>query len=753
MSTPSQRREAASIFILAVSVAAAVILLTQLPATVRWDASATMAWAVMTAAITVLELFPIHIRYRTETINMSVTDAAWAAGLLLVSPDVLVMSVGAGAVLSQLIRRRPPRKIAFNVGQYLVSISAALVVFSALGGDPGTVTGLGWLPVVPAMAAFLVVNATSVALVVGLTEGRGIATILRRPFVPNLLHFACNTAIGVLAAVLWSTEPTAMPLLLAPVSLSYFAYRSLANVALERDRMRDLYEAGRTLLGPIENSADFYPFLGLVQRMLDATLVEVVVADESELVVHDSAGHTSRRGAEPDDAGRISLGSYLGAAVDSRRDANAQVKVVAGREGARGLLVIHRAAPMTDAEHSVLDALASQLAVMLENHRLFVETLDQARLVDIIGDSSDGVFIVSPDERILSWNPAMEDMSNVPAADAIGRPVLELLSVGDPGGDQVVRLHPVPATARAVPQGAVAGSGLPSETGDAMILGRGPGRRWVRYTKNVMRDRDGGVKAHVVVARDVSAEMEAEQAKREFVATISHELRTPLTPLKGFLLTLLRGTVAISSRERDEYYGIMFDQVTRLERLIEDLLEASRLETAGASVEIRHVELGAVVRQQIREFAQCQPTRPIQMVGPRRNVNVHADPIRVAQVVANLLSNAMKYSPADSPIVVTLSSDEDEALIAVRDQGEGVPADKQDRIFDRFYRIETGLTRRTNGTGLGLYITKRLVEAMGGRIWVDSHHTGGSTFFVTLQRAHRELASVTPAPVTGLLPA
>ena len=229
MSTPGQQRVAASLFILAISVAGTAVVLAALPAMVRWDASATMSWAVMTAAITVLELFPIHIRYRTETINMSVTDAVWAAGLLLVSPDVLVMSVGAGAVLSQLIRRRPPRKIAFNVGQYLVSISAALVVFSALGGDPGSVTGLGWLPIVPAMAAFLLVNATSVALVVGLTEGREVATILRRPFVPNLLHFACNTAIGVLAAILWSTEPAAVPLLLAPVSLSYFAYRSLAN--------------------------------------------------------------------------------------------------------------------------------------------------------------------------------------------------------------------------------------------------------------------------------------------------------------------------------------------------------------------------------------------------------------------------------------------------------------------------------------------------------------------------------------------
>jgi signal transduction histidine kinase len=745
VSTPGQRRVAASLFILALGVAGTAVVLTWLPATMRWDASAIMAWAVLTTAITLLELFPIHIRYRTETINMSVTDAAWAAGLLLVSPDVLIMSVAAGALLSQLIRRRPPRKIAFNVGQYLVSISAAQLVFSALGGVPGPVTGLSWLPVVPAMAAFLVVNATSVALVVGLTEGLGIATILRRPFLPNLLHFACNTAIGVLAAILWSTEPVAVPLLLAPISLSYLAYRSLANVALERDRMRDLYEAGRALLGPIESSADFYPFLGLVQRMLDATLVEVVVAEENELVVHDSAGRTSRRGAEPDDAGRISLGSYLGAAEDSRRDQSAQVKVVAGREGARGLLVIHRAAPMTDAEHAVLDALASQLTVMLENHRLFVETLDQARLVDIISDSSDGVFVVSPDEKILSWNPAMEDMSNVPAADAIGRPVLELLSVGDPFATEAVALRPVPA-----PPGSDAVKALPSETGDAMILGRGLGRRWVRYTKNVIRDRDGGIKAHVVVARDVSAEMEAEQAKRDFVATISHELRTPLTPLKGFLLTLLQGTVTISPRERDEYYGIMFDQVTRLERLIGDLLEASRLETAGASVEIRHMDLGAVVRQQIREFAQCQPTRPIQMRGPRRNIIVLADPIRVAQVVANLLSNAMKYSPADSPIVVTLSSDEDEAIIAIRDQGEGVPADKQDRIFDRFYRIENGLTRRTSGTGLGLYITKRLVEAMGGRIWVDSPLTGGSIFFVTLERAHRSLASIPPAPVNAL---
>ena len=599
MSTIGQRRTGTALFIGALALAGAGLALVRVPSALRWDTSTAGAWAALTCAIAVLELFPIRIRYRTETINMSVTDAVWAAGLLLVSPDVLVLSVAAGALLSQVIRRRPPRKIAFNVGQYLVSISAAALVFSLLGGG-GEITGAGWFPVVPAMTAFLLVNVMSVALVVGLAEGRGVAMILRPAFGSNILHFGCNTAIGVLAAIIWSRQPTAVVLLLAPITISYFAYRSLAKVALERDRMRDLYEAGRTLLGPIERSADFYPFLDLVRRMLDATLVEVVVADENELVIHDSAGHTSRRGAEADSAGRISLRSYLGAAADSRRDESAQVKIVAGREGARGLLVIHRAAQMTDSEQAVLDALASQLAVMLENHRLFVETLEQARLVDIISDSSDGVFVVSPDERILSWNPAMEDMSKVPAAEAIGRPVLELLSAGDRDGGGTVALHSVSSDSEAMwqPDGGAAGT-LASETGEAMVLGRGPGRHWVRYTKNVMRDKDGGVKAHVVVARDISAEMEAEQMKREFVATISHELRTPLTPLKGFLLTLMRGTGSISPEETNEYYGIMYDQVTRLERLIGDLLETSRLDTAGASVEIRHVELGAVVRQQV----------------------------------------------------------------------------------------------------------------------------------------------------------
>src|SRR5690242_17240215 len=150
MSTLGQRRTGTALFIGALALAGAGLAMVRVPTAMRWDASTAGAWAALTCAIAVLELFPIRIRYRTETINMSVTDAVWAAGLLLVSPDVLVLSVAAGALLSQVIRRRPPRKLAFNVGQYLVSISVALLVFSFLGGR-GATTGASWFPVVPAM--------------------------------------------------------------------------------------------------------------------------------------------------------------------------------------------------------------------------------------------------------------------------------------------------------------------------------------------------------------------------------------------------------------------------------------------------------------------------------------------------------------------------------------------------------------------------------------------------------------------------
>src|SRR5439155_1540405 len=132
------------------------------------------------------------------------------------------------------------------------------------------------------------------------------------------------------------------------------------------------------------------------------------------------------------------------------------------------------------------------------------------------------------------------------------------------------------------------------EIGDVPLVREDGSKRWLRYTRNPIQDRDGELKAFVVVARDITADLETEQLKADFVATVSHELRTPLTPLKGFLSALLQGTVEDTPEAREEYYKIMLNQASRLERLITDLLEVSRIESGKPVVDARPVELSTL---------------------------------------------------------------------------------------------------------------------------------------------------------------
>ena len=697
--------------ILAVSAVGALVVAAQVPFTVAWSIRDALSWAVLALLITVLEQFPIHVRFRTETLNMSMTDAVWTAGLLLVQPSVLLLAVAAGAAAGQILRRRQLYKATFNVGQYLFAVGAGELVYKALG-SPGAGSAAGWLAALAAMAVCFLVNALSVALIVGLVERKGLAMILRAPFAVNVSHWICNTSMGVLGAVVWIANPRALVLLVAPLVLSYFAYRSWVDGVRERDRMRNLYEAGRTLFAPIEADADFRPFLGLVERLLHANRVELVVAQDDRLTVHASDGGVSRASLAIGAGMSESLESYLASSA-----ARSQVKVIGSADDVRGFLVVCRDEPLSDSEQAVVDALGGQIAVMLQNHQLFFETLEHAQLVDIIADSSDGIFVLSPEHRVLSWNPAMEGISGLVAGEVVGRGIDELLDI------------------HAFNEGTQAEGGTLGESGDAMIAGPSADRTWIRYTRNPIRDRDGALKAYVVVARDVTAEMEAEQMKRDFVATVSHELRTPLTPLKGFLTTLLRGTGEDTPEARQEYYRIMLNQANRLERLITDLLEVSRIEAGKPMAAACAMELSAVIGEQVREFSQGQPDRTIGVRAPRGPVIVAGDPFRVGQILANLVSNALKYSPREAPVDVSLSVAGDEAVVSVRDRGEGVPPAEQHRVFERFHRVEGGLTRTTGGTGLGLYIARHLVESMGGRIWLHSEPGLGSTFSFSLPLA------------------
>jgi len=176
----------------------------------------------------------------------------------------------------------------------------------------------------------------------------------------------------------------------------------------------------------------------------------------------------------------------------------------------------------------------------------------------------------------------------------------------------------------------------------------------------------------------------------------------------------------------------MLRQTERLERLISDLLDVSRLDAGHLPMDAVPVEVDALLEREIADASQLAAVREVRFERPEHPVWVVADPFRLGQIVTNLLSNAFKYSPAGAPVIVKLTKLGDFALISVQDRGEGIAMDDQDRVFERFYRAETGLTQTAGGFGLGLFIARSLAEAMGGGLVLSSRPGEGSTFSVSL---------------------
>jgi two-component system phosphate regulon sensor histidine kinase PhoR len=243
----------------------------------------------------------------------------------------------------------------------------------------------------------------------------------------------------------------------------------------------------------------------------------------------------------------------------------------------------------------------------------------------------------------------------------------------------------------------------------------------------------------VVVAHDVTAEVQADQLKHDFVSLVSHELRTPLTPLKGFLRSLLDGVVEDAPEARYEYYRIMLRQTERLERLIADLLDVSQIESGNLLIEPQQIELGYLIRRQVNDYEQQHPSR-ILFHGAAAPLLVCADAMRVEQVVSNLISNALKYAPRETPIEVSVTAADGRAVVSVRDHGPGIAGPERERVFERFYRSDSATAGRTKGVGLGLFIARNLVEAMGGELGVSSKLGEGSTFAFALPLSYASLS-------------
>ena len=221
---------------------------------------------------------------------------------------------------------------------------------------------------------------------------------------------------------------------------------------------------------------------------------------------------------------------------------------------------------------------------------------------------------------------------------------------------------------------------------------------------------------------------ESERMKTELVNIVSHELRTPLASVLGFTALLLKRDFDTPTRRH--YLGIVDVQAQRLAALLEDFLDVQRIEHEGLELDATDVDLGSLLGEQVQLYAAQSPTHrlELELEAPLR---VHADPNRLAQVVGNLLSNAIKYSPEGSVVELEARRSNGRVRIAVRDEGRGIAEDQQDRIFTKFFRGDAGATGIT-GTGLGLAVSREIVEAHGGRMGFESAPAQGSTFWVEL---------------------
>ena len=235
-------------------------------------------------------------------------------------------------------------------------------------------------------------------------------------------------------------------------------------------------------------------------------------------------------------------------------------------------------------------------------------------------------------------------------------------------------------------------------------------------------------------ASEIEILQELSRLRSELIANVSHELRTPLGLIKVFCTTLLREDVDFDRETQREFLHDIDEETDRLEKIVDNLLDLSRLESERLRLDKQSTDVGQLAREVMEAMRVDVEPAQYHLVHDFSSASLVAavDPKRIEQVLRNLLSNAIKYSPDGGTIAVGGRGDDRQLLVWVRDQGMGVPVEHLERVFERFYRVENEVTQRVRGAGLGLAVCRGIVEAHGGRIWVESAFGVGSTFYFSL---------------------
>jgi PAS domain S-box-containing protein len=374
----------------------------------------------------------------------------------------------------------------------------------------------------------------------------------------------------------------------------------------------------------------------------------------------------------------------------------------------------------------VLASFADQAAIAVRNAELYQQVAEEQRaLAAVIDNSADGVMLLDASGRVETFNRALTHMTGLEPEMALGRQHSDVLAVRDRQGELIAPPGlPTRRTTSAEERLYIEGD-VVRRSGPPVTVG-------ITYTP--LFDGEGRLVRTIVNVVDITRFRQAEEVKSTFVSAVSHELKTPVALIKGYAETLGREDAAWDRATVQKSLGVIAEEADHLTHLIDSLLEASRIQAGGLRLEPTDINLVRLTDKVVDAFRTQTELHQFEVDFPPDFPLVWGDENRLREVLNNLVSNAVKYSPKGGTVWVGGRVDRDGLTVYVADQGIGIPAEEQDRVFDRFYRVDSSLRRETQGTGLGLYLVKAIVEAHGGRVWMESVPGRGSIFMFSLPR-------------------
>ena len=391
-----------------------------------------------------------------------------------------------------------------------------------------------------------------------------------------------------------------------------------------------------------------------------------------------------------------------------------------------GMIFVFRsyAGSFSSNDRTVLSSFASQAAIAVRNAQLYQQvTQEKQRLNGLLDSAADGILILAPDLRIERSNPAFARLSGMTAEQISAK-----------AHEDIIRWEKRPQGLTL--EGAAAG-GWPL-TAHASLYVEGDLRRPglaplpVGITYSPLLSAEGVLLNVIATVRDITRFRQAEELKSTFVSVVSHELKTPVALIKGYVSTLRREDAAWDRAVIADSLEVIEEEADRLADMIENLLDASRLQAGAFALKRSDMNLGDLVRRIAERFKVQLRSHRLVVDVPENIPIIVADETRLQQVLSNLVANAIKYSPGGE-IRIELQVRPDNLIVCVSDQGPGIAQQDIPHIFDRFYRAPEA-ARNTKGTGLGLYLARAIVEAHGGRIWADPAPGLGARICFSLPR-------------------